>query len=346
MRRQTYSVNKIKSSGPVWKRRLNSNGPFNTKMATCNSVRPSFDRRRYSASQPVVYLDHPPENAGLEGITYLNLNRPEAKNAISMELLDQMFTCLGKVRFDGTRVLILRSSIPGSFCAGADLKERRRMSKVEVSKFLHDLRNALHELDTLPMPTIAAIDGPALGGGLELALACDLRVAGPGATKLGLTETKLGIIPGAGGTQRAARLLGISKTKDLVFGAKILDAKQALEIGLVDYVSEQVSAADHASEVARGILPNGTYAFHSNSNSYLAKPTLHTIGPVAIKAAKLAINRSIECSNAMSTIFFLDFSETGLDLERQCYNTVLETKDRIEGLKAFNEKRKPRFTGE
>ncbi|KAH9467901.1 hypothetical protein MJO28_006346 [Puccinia striiformis f. sp. tritici] len=304
----------IRSSGPVWKRRLNSNGPFNTKMATCNSVRPSFDRRRYSASQPVVYLDHPPENAGLEGITYLNLNRPEAKNAISMELLDQMFTCLGKVRFDGTRVLILRSSIPGSFCAGADLKERRRMSKVEVSKFLHDLRNALHELDTLPMPTIAAIDGPALGGGLELALACDLRVAGPGATKLGLTETKLGIIPGAGGTQRAARLLGISKTKDLVFGAKILDAKQALEIGLVDYVSEQVSAADHASEVARGILPNG---------------------PVAIKAAKLAINRSIEVD-----------LETGLDLERQCYNTVLETKDRIEGLKAFNEKRKPRFTGE
>ncbi|PLW31183.1 hypothetical protein PCANC_11139 [Puccinia coronata f. sp. avenae] len=285
------------------------------KSATFTSYPRSSSLQRSYSSHPTAYLDHPPENSGLEGITYLNLNRPEAKNAISMELLNQMFTCLGKVRFDGTRVLILKSSVPGSFCAGADLKERRNMSKVEVSKFLHDLRNTLHELDTLPMPTIAAIDGPALGGGLELALACDLRVAGPGATKLGLTETKLGIIPGAGGTQRAARLLGISRTKDLVFGAKILDARQALEIGLVDYVSDaSISAADHASEVARGILPNG---------------------PVAIKAAKLAINRSIEVD-----------LETGLDFERQCYNTVLETKDRLEGLKAFNEKRKPRFTGE
>ncbi|KNZ63923.1 uncharacterized protein VP01_1084g5 [Puccinia sorghi] len=263
-------------------------GPARSKSAETNTHLWRAYLRSYSISQPTVYLDHPPANSGLEGITYLNLNRPEAKNAISIELLDQMFSCLGKVRFDGTRVLILRSSVPGSFCAGADLKERRQMSEVEVSKFLHDLRNTLHELDTLPMPTIAAIDGPALGGGLELALACDLRVAGPGATKLGLTETKLGIIPGAGGTQRAARLLGISKTKDLVFGAKILDAKQALDIG-----------------------------------------------PVAIKAAKLAINRSPEVD-----------LQTGLDFERQCYNTVLETKDRIEGLKAFNEKRRPRFTGE
>ncbi|KAA1072799.1 hypothetical protein PGTUg99_009643 [Puccinia graminis f. sp. tritici] len=261
------------SSTAVFKPRLNF-APFNARPAVYNSSLPGLYRRRHFTSKPFVYLDHPPESAGLEGITYLNLNRPEAKNAISLELLDQMFTCLGKVRFDGTRVLILKSSVPGSFCAGADLKERRRMSKVEVSKFLHDLRNTLHELDTLPMPTIAAIDGPALGGGLELALACDLRVAGPGATKLGLTETKLGIIPGAGGTQRAARLLGISKTKDLVFGAKTLDARQALDIGLVDYISEaEVSAVDHANEVARGILPNG---------------------PVAIKAAKLAINRSVE----------------------------------------------------
>ncbi|WAQ83704.1 hypothetical protein PtA15_4A152 [Puccinia triticina] len=251
----------IRSCSSVFRFRLNS-GTFVSKSATSSYSLPSLDRRRYSISKPVVYLDHPPESSGLEGITYLNLNRPEAKNAISMELLHQMSTCLGKVRFDGTRVLILKSSVSGSFCAGADLKERRQMSKVEVSKFLHDLRNALHELDTLPMPTIAAIDGPALGGGLELALACDLRVA-----------------------------------------------------GLVDYVSDaQVSAADHASEVARGILPNG---------------------PVAIKAAKLAINRSVEVD-----------LETGLDFERQCYNTVLETKDRIEGLKAFNEKRQPRFTGE
>ncbi|MBW0501165.1 hypothetical protein O181_040880 [Austropuccinia psidii MF-1] len=273
-------------------------------------------QKNYStARHDAVYVDYPQPGLGLDGLTYLRLNRAETKNAISVGLLDQMQDLLEQIRFDGTRVLVVGSSVPGSFCAGADLKERQGMSPIQISRFLHDLRSALHDLETLPMPTIAAIDGPALGGGLELALACDLRVGGPHATKIGLTETKLGIIPGAGGTQRTTRLLGLSKTKDLVFGAKILNAKQALELGLLDYVSEpNTSAFERATEIARGILPNG---------------------PLAVKAAKLAINRSIE----------LDL-ETGLDFERECYNSVIGTKDRIEGLKAFREKRKPQFIGE
>lgn len=159
------------------------------------------------------------------------------------------------MRFDDSvRVLILNTSVPGSFCAGADLTERRNMTKGQVSKFLADLRAALGKLESLPMPTIAAIDGPALGGGLELALACDLRVAGMASlatdpirripsltcrcpwkghsvTKIGLPETKLGIIPGAGGTQRATRILGLSKAKDLIFTGRMLTASQAEELG-------------------------------------------------------------------------------------------------------------------
>ncbi|KAG0149048.1 hypothetical protein CROQUDRAFT_89623 [Cronartium quercuum f. sp. fusiforme G11] len=268
-----------------------------------------------SSTTQDVYLDYPPSNPDLQGLTFLNLNRPQAKNAISTSLLSKLSEALETVRFDGTRVLVLKSSVPGSFCAGADLKERQHMTKIQVSKFLHELRSALHELETLPMPTIAAIDGPCLGGGLELALACDLRVAGLGATKIGLTETRLGIIPGAGGTQRISRLIGLSKAKDLIFGAKVLDSQQAYSLGLLDYRAEgDTSATDLAVKVARGILPNA---------------------PVAIRAAKMSINRSVEVD-----------LETGLDFERQCYDTVLFSKDRLEGLRAFNEKRKPQFTGE
>lgn len=105
------------------------------------------------------------------------------------------------------------------------------MSQIQVNKFLADLRKALGKLESLPFPTIAAIDGPALGGGLELALACDMRVAGHHVTKIGLPETALGIIPGAGGTQRATRLLGPAKAKDLIFTARILDSSEAQDFG-------------------------------------------------------------------------------------------------------------------
>jgi methylglutaconyl-CoA hydratase len=119
----------------------------------------------------------------------------------------------------------------GSFCAGADLVERRTMTQPQISQFLANLRDTLGKLEALPMPTIAAIDGPALGGGLELSLACDLRVAGHSVAKIGLPETSLGIIPGAGGTQRVTRLLGLSKAKDLIFTARLLSATEAHDWG-------------------------------------------------------------------------------------------------------------------
>ncbi|KAI0939406.1 hypothetical protein AcW1_004461 [Taiwanofungus camphoratus] len=189
------------------------------------------------------------------------------------------------------------------------------MTQSQVDRFLLDLRGALGALECLPMPTIAAIDGPALGGGLELGLACDLRVAGQTVTKIGLPETRLGIIPGAGGTQRATRLLGISKAKSLIFTARSLSATEALEWGLVDYVSSADSSAfEKALQLAKEISAGA---------------------PLALRAAKKAISRAPELS-----------LESGLDFERASYEPLLKTRDRSEALEAFREKRAPIFKGE
>ncbi|KAF8663469.1 hypothetical protein AX16_001038 [Volvariella volvacea WC 439] len=189
------------------------------------------------------------------------------------------------------------------------------MTHQEVAKFLADLRSALGQLENLPMPTIAAIDGPALGGGLEMSLACDLRVAGHAVSKIGLPETSLGIIPGAGGTQRATRLLGPAKAKDLIFTARTLTAPEALEWGLVDYISEPgASGFDRALQIAERMAANA---------------------PLALRAAKQAISRAEDLA-----------LETGLDFERASYEVLLNTKDRVEALQAFKEKRRPVFKGE
>ncbi|KLO19859.1 ClpP/crotonase [Schizopora paradoxa] len=252
----------------------------------------------------------------VEGVKYLSLNRPESKNAISRKLLQEMQLSLDIAEFDkDLRVLIVRSTTTGSFCAGADLVERRTMTQEQVSKFLGDLRTAFTSLENLPVPTIAAIDGPALGGGLELALACDLRVAGYDVTKIGLPETRLGIIPGAGGTQRAARLLGVSKAKELIFTGRSLTAQDAADLGLVDCVSKEgQTALERALELAKEMSSGA---------------------PLALQAAKRAISKAFE----------LDL-ESGLDFERACYQPLLSTRDRVEALKAFKEKRKPIFQGQ
>jgi len=251
-----------------------------------------------------------------DGISAITLDRPKQKNAISVKLLGELKASIEQAADDKSlRVLIIRSSERGSFCAGADLAERRTMSPEAVSLFLQNLRSTFTLLHNFRMPTIAAIDGPCLGGGLELALACDFRVAGSEAKKIGLTETKLGIIPGAGGTQRTTRLLGMTKAKELIFTGRMMDAEAALAFGLVDYVAESSSTAfDRAIELAREIS---------------------TSAPLALRAAKMAISRADQVD-----------LETGLDFEQACYAPLLRSKDRDEALEAFREKRKPVFKGE
>jgi len=252
------------------------------------------------------------------GIVVLGINRPKAMNALSKNLVKNLSSAIDAVKFDkNCRVVIIRSHAKGAFCAGADLKERAQMTPAEVGPFVAKGREIIGAWDKLPMPVIAAIDGVALGGGLEMALACDLRVASHDA-KLGLTETRLAIIPGGGGTQRLPRVVGLGKAKELIYTARILNGRDAESIGLVNHCVDQNENGDAAYQrslaLAREILPNG---------------------PIGIQMAKNAINKGTEVDLA-----------SGLNYEEAYYAQVIPTKDRIEALKAFKEKRKPVFKGE
>ncbi|XP_060674558.1 probable enoyl-CoA hydratase 2, mitochondrial isoform X2 [Ziziphus jujuba] len=223
------------------------------------------------------------------GILEVSLDRPEAKNAIGKEMLRGFQHTLEAIGRDSSaNVMLLRSSVPRVFCAGADLK-------------------------TLCLPTIAVIEGAALGGGLEMALSCDLRICGEDAI-LGLPETGLAIIPGAGGTQRLPRLIGKAKAKELIFTGRKVGGKDAMSIGLVNYCVPAGEAHLKALEIARDINDKG---------------------PIAIRMAKKAISDGLEVN-----------MKPALALEEDCYEQTLNTKDRLEGLAAFAEKRKPRYTGE
>ena len=248
------------------------------------------------------------------GIVLLGLDRPAAKNALGRQLMTEFRAALAELRFDpAVRVVILHSKVQGVFCAGADLKERATMAPPEVAAFVHGLRAGFTEVEDLPMPVIAVVEGAAFGGGLELALAADLRVAGAEA-KLGLVETGLAIIPGAGGTQRLPRLIGKARSKELIFTARKLTAAQAHGFGILEYVEPAGAALDKALALAREILPNG---------------------PIAVRMAKQAVNRGAEVDR-----------DSGMALEQACYAQVIPTKDRLEGLAAFAEKRRPVYRGE
>lgn len=244
----------------------------------------------------------------------MNLNRPATRNALGKNMMDEFRSALSKIRFDqDVRVVVLTSTTPKVFCAGADLKERSAMSKAEVAAFVYGLRTAFTDLANLPTPTIAAIEGAALGGGLEMALACDFRIAGSEAI-LGLPETALAIIPGAGGTQRLSRVVGVAKAKELTFTARRLKSEEASAIGLVNKAVPAGEAFNSALELAREILPNG---------------------PIAVRMAKEAIDKGSQVDIA-----------TAMAIEQACYAQVIPTSDRIEGLNAFKEKRKPVYKGE
>lgn len=226
-----------------------------TTRSLATSAMPS--RAKDEAKEVIVsYLDGKDN-----GIAVMGLNRPAARNSFGKNLVLQMNEALGTIKQNSKlRVLILRSLVPKVFCAGADLRERLKMDSAEVPQFVSSLRSLVTDVETLPMPVISAIDGVALGGGLELALATDIRVAASEA-KMGLVETKLAIIPGGGGTQRLPRIIGPAKAKELIYTARILDGEQAKQIGLVNEAVPQNKTGDAAYQaaltIAREILPNG-----------------------------------------------------------------------------------------
>ena len=246
-------------------------------------------------------------------VVTLTLNRPEAANSFSRAMLDAFGSAVATLAGDGdARAVVVTATGEKAFCAGADLKEREAMSPAEVRAVVTRIRESISALAALPIPTVAAINGAALGGGTELALACDFRLASSTAT-LGLTETSLAIIPGGGGTQRLARLVGPGRAKELIFTARRIDAAEAFGIGLVEELVEPEHLRARAAELASAIAANG---------------------PIAVRAAKEAIDRGLD----------LPLAEA-LQLETDLYGRTIDTTDRLEGLAAFREKRAPDYRG-
>lgn len=246
-------------------------------------------------------------------ILTLTLNRPQVMNALNLDILGAMKDQIEGVRYrPDIRVVIITGAGDRAFCAGADLKERIGLSETEVKSFIFTLRHLFSSIEQLNKPVIAAVNGLALGGGTELALAADIRVAAETAT-MGLTETKLGIIPAGGGTQRLPRLIGKGKAKELIFTGRRVDAKEALQIGMVNHVFPSNQLLQECEHIAGMICENG---------------------PIAVEQAKYAIHYGMEADLT-----------TGLAIESNAYMVTIPTEDRLEGLKAFREKRTPVFKG-
>jgi enoyl-CoA hydratase/carnithine racemase len=246
------------------------------------------------------------------GVATLTLNRPEVMNAINFDLLYSLRDQIEALKSKPVRVIIITGSGGEAFCGGADLKERSTMDELQVKEFISTIRNLFTSIEFLNKPVIAAINGFALGGGTELALSCDIRIAAMNAS-LGLTETRFAIIPGAGGTQRLPRLIGRGKAKELIFTGRRVDAQEALEMGLVNKICANDVLLDECNKMAAMICETG---------------------PIAIEQAKYAINHGLETD-----------LHTGLDIESNAYWVTIPTEDRLEGLAAFQEKRKPKYKG-
>ncbi|HLT28904.1 MAG TPA: enoyl-CoA hydratase-related protein [Myxococcaceae bacterium] len=236
------------------------------------------------------------------------------RNAISRAMLAELGTQVARVSSEGkVRAVVLTGAGTKAFCAGADLKERATMSEDEVRAFLLELRRTFRALEKSDCIFIAAVNGVAFGGGTELALACDLRVAGPHA-RFALTEVRLGIIPGGGGTQRLTRLIGPGRAKRLILTAEQVDAQQALALGLAEAAcGPEEDLLQVAGNVAEAVV---------------------TGAPLAVAAAKHAIDDGVGLS-----------LDAGLALEFRRYEPLLDTEDRLEGLAAFAAKRPPSYRG-
>lgn len=248
-------------------------------------------------------------------IATIKLNRPDELNAFNYAALEKLGEITDQLQLESKDIRVVIVAAEGrAFCAGADLKERRTLNEQQTRRNVRKIRDVFTAIERLPQPTIAAINGYAFGGGFELALACDFRYAVQSAM-MGLTEVSLGIIPGAGGTQRLSRLIGPSKAKELILTARKISAQTALELGVLNGIAEsQEQLIDQATTLANEILGNA---------------------PLAVYQAKYAIDKGSSVD-----------LQTGLDLESKAYEVIIPTKDRLEALDAFREKRKPVFRGE
>lgn len=247
------------------------------------------------------------------GLATIMINRPEMRNALDTQTWGEIRAAIRECKFDDqVRVVAITGAGGKAFASGANINELKKKKTLDIA-LKGEAQETLNEIESLPKPTIAAVDGYALGGGCEVSMSCDLRVATTRA-KFGLPEVGLGVIPSAGGTQRLQRLVGIAKAKELIFTGAIIDAATALQLGLVNKVVEPDELTAEVRKLADKIIPKG---------------------PVAISLAKMSIN-----TGANTDIY------SGLIVEKLAQTVAFGTSDRVEGTTAFVEKRKPNFKGE
>ncbi|SIS13596.1 Enoyl-CoA hydratase/carnithine racemase [Peribacillus simplex] len=247
-------------------------------------------------------------------IAYVTVNRPEVMNCFNYETLIELQEAVDSIYANqDIRVVIFTGAGDKAFSAGVDLKERKTLNEAQVRRNVKAIRNVFNSIAGLPQPTIAAVNGYALGGGLEWLLSCDFAIAVE-SVSVGLTETSWAIIPGAGGTQRLPRLIGETKAKELIFTAKKVTAEEALDLGILLKVVPRTELKAVCEALASNMMKNG---------------------PVALKQAKYAI------THGMNTDLL-----TGLAIEAQAYELTIPTEDRLEALNAFSGRRKPQFTGQ
>jgi enoyl-CoA hydratase len=253
----------------------------------------------------------------MDRIGVLHFNSPPA-NGLNLELVNELTTIVNSLKGDmgEIRSLIITSKIENIFIAGADIKMIKKYMDgpnlvADQVHFNSNLQRVINEIECLPFPVIAAINGHAMGGGLELALACDFRFMAKGKTRIGLPEVNLGLLPGAGGTQRISRLIGKSRAKDMIFNSKLFDAESALAAGIVDQIYDPESLMEKSLEYANKLKDRAG---------------------ISISVVKRCIDKGLEVS-----------LEEGLALEMEGLERLLNTNDAKEGVTAFLEKRKPFF---
>ena len=246
-----------------------------------------------------------------DGIGYITINRPAALNALSSEVLTDLNLVLDEVeKHEDIRVVILTGQGDKAFVAGADIKEMDQMSPIQAFEYMTYANDTFTRLSDLTQPTIAVLNGYALGGGLELALSTDIRI-GFEKTMVGFPEVGLGIIPGFAGTQRMSRLIGTSKTKELIYTARIVKGNEAYDLGILNKLVPAEELLSSAEELAKSVMKNA---------------------PLAVEKAKhvIQVGSELPLKNAIR-------------LETEAEALLFSTEDKVEGMRAFVEKRKAVF---
>ena len=243
-------------------------------------------------------------------IAYVTINREESLNALNIDTIKELDRVLDLIQEDDDIYLFILTGKGRAFVAGADILEMKDLNSEEARKFADVGQRVFRKIELMEKPSIAAVNGFALGGGCELSMACDIRIASNKA-KFGQPETGLGVTPGFSGTNRLSRLVGLAKAKELIFTCDIIGADEALRLGLVNMVVDVEELLDKAKEMANKITSKGQFA---------------------IRYSKTAINRSFETD-----------IETGNLIEKDLFGLCFATEDQIEGMTSFVEKRKPNF---